>query len=230
MRPCVVSMTTLLFLLKFNPKIGPVNFFITTKFSANMLSPISNLSAPVGNGYSSWPFATCIWKLGGLSILRLLFGLFVLLCPTHSGQLHWHRLLSLPRDLLLGYSTDKEIGRWAGGQPVRQRCQLYSAEKQANLFLCWVLKYRGTTCPVALGLSVSRRLTSTEILATCLGLKAKGSPATDVAYPTETISSSNENISLTMYLYYISVHVCSWLVYAVGSKQNLMNFFRKELT
>ena len=31
MSPCVVSMTTLLFLIKCNPIIGPVNFFITTK-------------------------------------------------------------------------------------------------------------------------------------------------------------------------------------------------------
>ena len=36
MRPCVVSMTTLLFFIKCNPSIGPVNFFITTKCSANV--------------------------------------------------------------------------------------------------------------------------------------------------------------------------------------------------
>ena len=42
MRPCVVSMTTLLFFIKWNPVMGPVNFFITTKFSANILSPVSN--------------------------------------------------------------------------------------------------------------------------------------------------------------------------------------------
>ena len=44
LRPCVVSMTTLLFLMKCNPIIGPVNFFITTKCSAKVLSPVSNLS------------------------------------------------------------------------------------------------------------------------------------------------------------------------------------------
>ena len=31
MRPCIVSMTTLLFLIKCNPIIGPFNFFITTE-------------------------------------------------------------------------------------------------------------------------------------------------------------------------------------------------------
>ena len=41
-RLCVVSMTTLLFLIKCNPVIGAVNFFITTKCSAKVLSPISN--------------------------------------------------------------------------------------------------------------------------------------------------------------------------------------------
>ena len=60
MSPCVVSMTTLLFLIKCNPNIGPVNFFITTKYLANELSPISNLSVAVDNGFSSWPLATCI--------------------------------------------------------------------------------------------------------------------------------------------------------------------------
>ena len=38
MRPCVVSMTTQLFLIKCNPIIGPVNFFITTKCSARVIS------------------------------------------------------------------------------------------------------------------------------------------------------------------------------------------------
>ena len=73
---CVVSMTALLFLIKCNPVIGPVNFFNTTKCSANVLSPISNLGVVVANAFSNWPLATCIWKLGGLLILRLLFGAF----------------------------------------------------------------------------------------------------------------------------------------------------------
>ena len=60
MSPCVVSMTTLLFLVKNNPIIGPVNFFIMTKCSAKELSPISNFSGVVDNGFSNWPLATCI--------------------------------------------------------------------------------------------------------------------------------------------------------------------------
>ena len=58
-RPCVLSMNTLLFLIKCNPMIGPVNFFITTKCSANMLSPLSNLVVVVTNGFYNWPFANC---------------------------------------------------------------------------------------------------------------------------------------------------------------------------
>ena len=60
MSPCVVSMTTLLFLIKCDPIIGPVSFFITTNCSANELSPISKLSVAVDNGFSNWPLATCI--------------------------------------------------------------------------------------------------------------------------------------------------------------------------
>ena len=60
MRPCVVSMTTLLFLIKCNPIIGPVSFFITTKCSAKELSPISNITVAVDTGFSNWPLATCI--------------------------------------------------------------------------------------------------------------------------------------------------------------------------
>ena len=76
MRPCVVSMTTLLLPIKCNPIIGPANLFITTKISANILSPISILRAVGAKGFSDRPFATCIWKLGGWSILRKLFGVF----------------------------------------------------------------------------------------------------------------------------------------------------------
>ena len=60
MTPCVVSMTTLLFLIKCNPIIGPVNFFITTKCSANEIFPFSNLRVAVHNGFSNWPLVTCI--------------------------------------------------------------------------------------------------------------------------------------------------------------------------
>ena len=53
MRPCAVSMCTLLFLIKCNPITGPVNFFITTKCSAKVISPISNFSVAVDNGFSN---------------------------------------------------------------------------------------------------------------------------------------------------------------------------------
>ena len=84
MSPCVVSRTTLLFLIKCNTIIGPVNFFITTNCSANELSPISNLSVAVDNGFSNWPLATCIWKLGGSSTLRMLLGAFCLIVSKSS--------------------------------------------------------------------------------------------------------------------------------------------------
>ena len=70
----MVSITTLLGLMKSNPTMGPLKFFITTKWSAKVLSPIENLSVTVDIGFSNWPFATCIRKLGGSSILRMLMG------------------------------------------------------------------------------------------------------------------------------------------------------------
>ena len=63
MRPCVVSMTTLLFLKKCNPNIGSVSFLITTKCFAKILSRISNLGVTAANGFSNWPFATSIWEI-----------------------------------------------------------------------------------------------------------------------------------------------------------------------
>ena len=39
---------------------GPVKFFITTKCSANVSTPMSNLSVAVDIGFSNWPFATWI--------------------------------------------------------------------------------------------------------------------------------------------------------------------------
>ena len=60
MRTCVLSMTTLLFLINCNPIISPVNFFITTKWSAKLLSPLSNFSVAVYSDFSNWPLATCI--------------------------------------------------------------------------------------------------------------------------------------------------------------------------
>ena len=76
MRPCVVSMTTLLFLIKCNPIIGPVNLLITTNNSAKVLSLISKLSVAFANGSSNWIMTTCIWNLGGSSILKTQFGAF----------------------------------------------------------------------------------------------------------------------------------------------------------
>ena len=58
---CQWSMTTLLFLIKCNTFIGPVNFFITTKCSAKVLSPISIFSVAVDKVFSNWPLAT--WLL-----------------------------------------------------------------------------------------------------------------------------------------------------------------------
>ena len=60
LRPCVVLMTTLFFLIKCNPIIGTVNSFMTTKYSASKLSPISNLFVAVADGFSTWPLATCV--------------------------------------------------------------------------------------------------------------------------------------------------------------------------
>ena len=52
-RPCVVSMTTLLCLMKCNLTMGLVKFFIRTKCSAKILSPISNISVAVDIGFSN---------------------------------------------------------------------------------------------------------------------------------------------------------------------------------
>ena len=79
MRSCVVSMTTLLFLIKSNPNNHPVNFFITMKCSAKRLSPISNWSVAFATGFSNRPLATFIWKLGWSSIFKILFGNFSLI-------------------------------------------------------------------------------------------------------------------------------------------------------
>ena len=58
MSRCVVSMTTLLCLMKCNPIMSPVKFFITTKCYAKISSPLSNLSVAVAIGFSNWSFAT----------------------------------------------------------------------------------------------------------------------------------------------------------------------------
>ena len=81
MRPCVVSMTTQMFLINCNPIFSPVIFLHTTKYSANILSPISILGVVVASGFSNWPFSTCIRKLGWSLILRTLFGAFSFIVP-----------------------------------------------------------------------------------------------------------------------------------------------------
>ena len=53
-------MITLLFLKKCNPNIGPANLFYTTKCTAIIVFPISNLSVAIANGFSNWPLATYI--------------------------------------------------------------------------------------------------------------------------------------------------------------------------
>ena len=51
-------MITLLCLMKCNPIMGTVKFFITMKSSAKVLSPISNLIVAVAIGSFNWPFST----------------------------------------------------------------------------------------------------------------------------------------------------------------------------
>ena len=54
-----MSVTTLLCLMKSKPMIGTVIFFNTTKCSANVMAPISNLGVASANGFSNCPFANC---------------------------------------------------------------------------------------------------------------------------------------------------------------------------
>ena len=60
MRPCIVLMSTLLFLKKCSLIIGAVNFFLTTKCSAKISSLIPSISETGANGFSIWPLATYI--------------------------------------------------------------------------------------------------------------------------------------------------------------------------
>ena len=69
-----MSMTTLLFLMKFKSMIEPVNLFFTEKFSKNMLPLISISSVVVPIGPSDWPFANSISKLGASSTLTIMAG------------------------------------------------------------------------------------------------------------------------------------------------------------
>ena len=72
MKPYVVSMTTLLCLMKFKLITGPISFFITMKSSAKLWSMMSNLDFGVADGFSQWPFANWIWKFWAPSILKML--------------------------------------------------------------------------------------------------------------------------------------------------------------
>ena len=94
MTPWVVSMTTLVCFMKCKPIIGLVRFFITTKCSANVLSPISNSSVVVANGFSNWPSANFFENWDGRPFRRWYLGL-VSFCPINLRRLHWHKLLSL---------------------------------------------------------------------------------------------------------------------------------------
>ena len=108
MRLCVVSMTILLFLIKFNPMIGPLNFFIMTKFSANVLSPKSNSGVTVDNGFSSWPSAICDWKLEGSLMLRRLFGACCFIVSNSLRAIELTCALDSIKDLLLDCSRNPE--------------------------------------------------------------------------------------------------------------------------
>ena len=76
MTSCVVSMTTLLCLMNCKPLMGPVNFFNTKKFLANVLSALSQLGVALANGFSNWPITTSISKLAGSLNLMKLFGTY----------------------------------------------------------------------------------------------------------------------------------------------------------
>ena len=107
-RPSVVSMTTLLFFMKRNPKMGTVIFFITAKCTAKKLSPLSKLNVIVAIGYSKWTFASWTRKMGGSSILKTVAGLVVWICPIISGWLHKHRLLSQQERILVNSFRNPE--------------------------------------------------------------------------------------------------------------------------
>ena len=74
MRPCVVSTTTLLCLVDRKAMIGPVQCFFTTKYSAKVLSPISNINVTVAYSFSKWTFATYYWLFVGLTFLKITAG------------------------------------------------------------------------------------------------------------------------------------------------------------
>ena len=71
-RLCNASLTTLLCLGKCNTITGFVKTFIKTECSTRVCSPIPILSVTVANGSANWPFATCIRKVEGSSVLNIL--------------------------------------------------------------------------------------------------------------------------------------------------------------
>ena len=79
MSPSVVSLTTLLRLMKSKPTTGPVIFFITTKCSAKVWSLKSNLNVVVASNFSNWPFATWVRGLAAPSYLKTLAGPYCLI-------------------------------------------------------------------------------------------------------------------------------------------------------
>ena len=109
MRPCVVSITTLLCLTRVNPSMCGVKFFNTTICSVKLFSPKSNSGVTVAVGSCNCPFVTWIWILGGSSVLKTLAGLDVRFCPIHSEPLYWNRLLSQRGHLLFGRSRNLEV-------------------------------------------------------------------------------------------------------------------------
>ena len=88
MKPCVVWMITLLFFMKSKPMIGPVTFFITTNCSTEVYSPLTKLIVVVASGFSNWPYATWIWKVGGLSIPKILAGICCLILSNWLWRSH----------------------------------------------------------------------------------------------------------------------------------------------
>ena len=113
-RPCLVTMNTLLWLVKCTPRMIQVKIFFTIKCSAKMCSAISNLSKFLDNAFSYWPFATCLRKLGastprcGCSFIfcepsttvgifwRWWFDVDARLSDKSSGKLcHWKDIIAL---------------------------------------------------------------------------------------------------------------------------------------
>ena len=80
MRPCVVSRTTLSFLIKGSPKIGCVRFISTTKFSANILSQIQIQSWLLLTVSLTCQLLLVLENRGGSPILRRLLGGFLFCC------------------------------------------------------------------------------------------------------------------------------------------------------